>query len=267
MTANPTRPVFRYHGGKWKMADWIISNFPRHKRYVEPFGGAGSVLLKKERAGQEIYNDLDGDIVNVFRVLRDPKASAELARLLDLTPYAREEYEAAFEPCDEPIERARRYVIKAAFSIGGCGMMKHRHIRSFNTRNSQNWEGYVKNLAAITKRLVDVVIENKHFLEVIADHDSEDTLYYLDPPYVAGSRASYDKYACDMSDKDHVLLAEAVHGLKGMAIISGYQSELYEQLYTGWERRWTHALDMTLKRTNEFIWISPNAAKREGKLF
>jgi len=108
-----TRPVLRYHGGKWRLAPWVIEHFPYHKVYVEPFGGAASVLMQKERAYAEVYNDLDGEIVNVFRVLRKPEQAERLAYLLAFTPYAREEFVLSYEPSDEPIEQARRTIVRS----------------------------------------------------------------------------------------------------------------------------------------------------------
>jgi DNA adenine methylase len=114
----PTRPVLRWHGGKWKLAPWIISHFPAHRIYVEPFGGAGSVLLRKERAYAEVYNDLDGLVVNLFRVLRDPVGGGQLIEQLRLTPFAREEFEASIEPGDTPLEKARRLVVRSFMGFG-----------------------------------------------------------------------------------------------------------------------------------------------------
>src|SRR3546814_17290747 len=101
-------PVIRYHGGKFRLAPWVIQHFPPHRCYVEPFGGAAGVLIQKPRAYAEVYNDMDGDIVNLFRVLRSQGASAMLTEALALTPYARDEFDAAYEPTDDPVERARR---------------------------------------------------------------------------------------------------------------------------------------------------------------
>lgn len=119
-----TRPVLRYPGGKYKLAKWVISHFPGHEFYVEPYGGAASVLMAKPRVQGEIYNDLDGDVVNVFRVLRDPNQAQELERVLRLTPFAYEEYKNAYEPCDDPIERARRTIFRSFASIGSDGVSR-----------------------------------------------------------------------------------------------------------------------------------------------
>src|SRR5690606_17939073 len=104
---------------KWRLAPWIISHFPPHQVYVEPFGGAASVLMQKHRVYAEVYNDLDGEVVNVFRVLRDPDTAARLERALRFTAFARDEYESAYEPCDDPVEQARRTIVKGAMGYGG----------------------------------------------------------------------------------------------------------------------------------------------------
>ena len=118
MNTAPTRPILRYHGGKWMLAPWIISHFPAHRIYCEPFAGAASVLMRKPRTHAETINDLDGDIVNLFRVLRDLAQSQVLARQLELTPWARDEFKASYEPAIDPIERARRTVARAYMGFG-----------------------------------------------------------------------------------------------------------------------------------------------------
>jgi len=121
----PKRPLLRYHGGKWLLAPWIISNFPAHRVYVEAFGGAGSVLLRKERAYGEIYNDLDNEIVNLFRVGR--ARGDELRRALELTPFSRVEYRLSFEVSDDPVEQARRTVTRSLMGFGSnalCRLVK-----------------------------------------------------------------------------------------------------------------------------------------------
>lgn len=114
----PRRPALRYHGGKWRLAPWIIDHLPAHRIYVEPLGGAASVLLRKPRSYAEIYNDLDDEVVTFFEVLRDPGQSAELQQRLRLTPFARAEFEAAYEPAGDPVERSRRLLIQSFMGFG-----------------------------------------------------------------------------------------------------------------------------------------------------
>ena len=134
----PIRPVLRYHGGKWKIAPWIISHFPEHGVYVEPFGGAASVLLRKPRSYSEVYNDLDRTVVNVFRVLRDSAMATALQRSLEITPFSREEYEAAYEPTDDPIESARRMIFRSVAGIGTDSVITRRGFRNSTKRNDQH---------------------------------------------------------------------------------------------------------------------------------
>lgn len=110
--------MLRYHGGKWRLAPWIIGFFPPHRVYVEAFGGAASVLMRKPRSYAEVYNDLYGDIVSLFRVLRDPSSAQELERRLRLTPFARDELESAYEPAVDAIDAAQKMGIYILDSHG-----------------------------------------------------------------------------------------------------------------------------------------------------
>lgn len=261
------RPLLRYHGGKWRLAPWILDLFPPHKVYVEPFGGGGSVLLRKGRALAEIYNDLDGEIVNVFRVMRDH--GEELIEKLRFTPFAREEFDLSFDMVQDPIEQARRTVIRSFMgygttltrtntdgSIQGTGF---RRLRRDAKTTAADWVGLPDEFYAIVKRLHGVVIENRDAILCMQDHDGEDTLHYVDPPYLPETRAAMTEnwhrgYRFEMKTEDHVKLAAALHGLKGMVIVSGYPSELYDQLFCDWNRhsRRHHAVN-GLERI-EVVW-------------
>lgn len=158
----PNRTLLRYFGGKWMIAPWIISHFPPHKNYVEPFGGGGSVLLRKPRSKGEVYNDINGDVVNLFKVVRD--FGPELIRRLELTPLARDEYYAAYEISDEPIERARQMVVRAFMGVGSDSVRRRSGFRSSkgsNRLSSNEWANYPKSLERIIARLKGVLIENK----------------------------------------------------------------------------------------------------------
>ena len=158
------RPVLRYHGGKFKLARWIISHFPPHHVYVEPFGGAGSVLLKKQRAYAEVYNDLDGEIVNVFRVLRDVDQARELVRMLRLTPFARDEFELSYLVNGNPIEQARRTICRSMMGFASMVTGQWRTgFRNNSTRSGStpagDWTNYPDALQAAIERLRGVTIE------------------------------------------------------------------------------------------------------------
>ena len=277
----PTRPVLRYHGGKWMLAPWIISHFPEHRVYVEPFAGAASVLMRKQRSQAEIYNDLDEDVVNVFRILRDPPSAARLAELLRLTPWSRIEFNESYQPVEDPVERARRTVARAFMAHGSTHRRAHRtgfRAKSWVQRQpaQTEWLNYPEQIAVFVERLRGVTIECRPALEVIRQQDSPATLFYVDPPYVLSSRTSvrwqseadgWRAYAHNLSDEEHRELAEVLRNCSGMVILSGYPSALYDELYPCWfrEERATMA-DGGIART-EVLWISPNMPARAGELF
>jgi DNA adenine methylase len=271
-TISPTRPVLRYHGGKWMLADWIISHFPEHSIYVEPFGGAASVLMRKPRSYAEVYNDLDQDIVNLFRVLRDPKLSKELEHQLRLTPFSRIEFNTSYESANDEIERARRTVVRTFMGHGTSSSRKRRTgFRAKPFRDTQtgvdDWFNYPGVLEAVTNRLRGVIIECIPALELIQKCDSPNTFFYLDPPYLPEVRKSYGSYSCEMTGEDHRRLGEVLRSIKGMAIISGYPSKLYdEDLYRGWKRVERSALADGASRRTEVLWISPNCLNRTQQL-
>lgn len=271
-----TRPVLRYHGGKWRLAPWIISHFPAHRVYVEPYGGAGSVLLQKPRCYAEVYNDLDGEIVNLFRVLRNPAQARELQRQIELTPFAREEFELSYLADGDPIEQARRTVFRS-FSSFGSNSVNAKNPTGFRVNSagghvpSYDWANWPAVIPAIVERLRGVIVENRPALEVMRQHDAPATLHYVDPPYVHDTRAprSVGNYRYEMTDDQHRELAQALHGLRGYVVLSGYACPLYDELYQGWQRidRVAHA-DGARDRV-ESLWLNPRcaAAQQQQSLF
>jgi DNA adenine methylase len=267
---NVTRPLLRYHGGKWRIAPWIISHFPSHKVYVEPFGGAASVLLRKPRSYAEVYNDLDGEIVNLFRVLRNPSQARELIRLVRLTPYARQEFEESYITAGDPVEQARRTLFRAAagFASGaqnqyGTGF-RNNTTRAHSTP-ADNWTDHPSVLDAVAERLRGVVIENMPALDLVRQLDRPEVLFYVDPPYVYDTRNPRNAgatYRHEMSDDDHRAMAEVLRACKARVVISGYRSALYDELFAGWQmvEKSTHA-DGAKDRI-DCLWISPNAIQR-----
>lgn len=235
------RPLVRYHGGKWRIAPWIISHFPQHRVYVEPFGGGGSVLLRKPRCYAEIYNDLDGEIVNLFKIARD--SGDELARLIEMTPFARDEFNESYLETDDPIEMARRTIIRAEMSYGSVGATrgaKSGFVGGIGTNihpdRALSWVSKPDAISSAMSRLQGVIIENHPALDVIRSRDCADALIYVDPPYVASTRTGSGgkEYRHEMTDDDHQELADCLKDVQGFVILSGYPSELYEELYRGW---------------------------------
>lgn len=263
----PTRPVLRYHGGKFRLAPWILSFFPAHRIYCEPFGGAASVLLLKERSYAEIYNDLDNEVVNLFRVLRDPASAEQLTTAIYLTPFAREEFRASYGETSDPIEMARRTITR---SFMGFGTTTLRHNRTgFRAKaNRQNqpaqmdWTKYPEHVASFTERLRGVVIEHRDALEIIAQQDGPETLFYVDPPYPHVTRTAIKShndtaYKHEMTDADHRALADVLRSCRGMVVLSGYPCDLYDlELFSSWQRFERAALADGARERTEVVWLN-----------
>lgn len=259
----PSRPLLRWHGGKWKLAPWIISHFGEHRCYVEPFGGGASVLLRKPRSHAEVYNDLDGEAVNLFNVARE--RGEELTRVLRLTPFARAEFREAYEASDDPLERARRLLIRSFMGFGSNGHERLTGFRSNSSRSgttpARDWHNYPEVLPVIIERLQGVVIENRDAVKVMADHDGPATLHFLDPPYLPETRDRGADYAHEMTVEDHCRLLRCVRGLHGMVILSGYPSEIYDsELGGGWSRVARKALADGARSRVEALWLNAAAA-------
>jgi len=267
MNSDPTilRPALRYYGGKWNLAPWIIQHFPAHQFYCEPCGGAASVLLQKPRSDIETYNDLDGQVVNFFRMLRDRRD--ELIDKIRLTPWSRSEYYASLAPCPEcdEVERARRFWCAISMSFNSGTHFRQQGVRfvsdNHQSTGEMNRPDLMKNLYLIADRLNEVQIENRDALWVIKQYDSPDTLFYADPPYVSDTRTDSKVYAHEWTNDDHIAAAEVLRACAGYVVISGYACPLYTELYEahGWQR-----FDKlsTMNRGGarlESIWLSPRS--------
>jgi DNA adenine methylase len=270
----PERPVLRYHGGKWKLAPWILQHFPPHKVYVEPFAGAASILMLKPRTAAEVYNDLNGEVVNLFRILRDPVRAEELRRQMELTPFARDELAQVWDAPLDDIDAARRLLVRS-FLGRGSDSATRSCMSGFSTLMSEEralpaaafakWQSAVPDFVA---RLQGVVVENRPARDVIAAFDTANTLFYLDPPYVHSSRTSLKGrgkkshgYKHEMTDADHAELADQLHKVKGMVLLSGYATDLYDELYRDWRQvSTTHRAELGAKRT-EVLWMNARCAK------
>jgi DNA adenine methylase len=252
----------RYHGGKWKLAPWILRHLPAHRVYVEPFGGGGSVLLQKARSYAEVYNDLDGEIVNLFRVARDNGEA--LARAAELTPFARAEFAEAYEPHGDPLEQARRTLIRSFMGFGSAGASGQAtgfrsHSNRSGTTPARDWMNYPAHLRNVVQRLRGVVIENRDALEVMAIHDSHDTVHYVDPPYVHSTRQLRTRapsYKHELNDQQHRELSESLASLKGTVVVSGYRCPLYDEIFDGWRRIDAAAHADGARDRVESLWLS-----------
>lgn len=266
---SPPRPILRWHGGKWLLAPWIIGHFGSHRVYVEPFGGAWSVGFRKPRAQAEVWNDLDGELVNLFRVMRSRATAADLTAALRLTPFARDEFNDAYEPAADPVERARRLIVRSFMGHGsdGASGMYRTGFRANSNRSGStpavDWINLPDSLDHAVARLQGVVIENRPAMQVMASHDGPGTLHYVDPPYLAETRRRTNRradnggtYRHELTDADHAELLAFLGTLKGMVVLSGYPAPLYDDALSGWRRIERAALaDGALPRT-EVLWLN-----------
>lgn len=276
MTINAhNRAAFRWFGGKAALRSQIIPvlmSIP-HSRYIEPFGGAASVLCAKPPADLEIYNDLDSNVVNFFQVLRD--RSADLVRALELTPHSRAEWMQCEESAECPVERARRFSIRQAMSFhpsysatkGGTG-------RSFRLHNSERsliaeWERYPDFLAQLAKRWRGVGIEQLPALEIFDNYDHPHALFYCDPPYLHETRLTTDGYSHEMDKCGHVELLDRLAEVDGLVALSGYRSELYDDKLRDW---YCHEFETRVGSPRrsarvDCLWLSPRCSTAYGPLF
>lgn len=256
-------PALRWLGGKWRLAEWIINTFPKHICYCEPFGGGANVLLQKEPSRLEVYNDLDGDIVNFFSVLRGRRD--ELIEQIELTPFARDELLLSSIPSADPLERARRFYVKCwqAFQPGSgydsspSWRFQKSWARGKSSLDEWNRVGHLLEVAA---RFKLVQVENRPAEEVISRFDEPTTLFYVDPPYLESTRtmATQSRYRYEMSDEDHQRLAALLRKVQGMVIVSGYGSKLYDDLYRGWTRMSKTTTTNGNSVSVEYLWLSPS---------
>jgi DNA adenine methylase len=259
------RPPVKWHGGKYYLCHRIIAHFPTRHTYVEPFGGAASVLLNKPPSPVEVYNDLDERITRLFRVLRDH--GPELHRRLILTPYSEIEFEQANEPGTNEIEQARKDFVRWRLSLGGRGDSFSFTLHRVRRGMADVVSGYLsmidEELPRIVQRLRSVEIVRRPALDVIRTWDSSQTLVYCDPPYLHSTRheGSRSIYGCEMSEAEHRELAAVLKQCQGRVVLSGYPSDLYAELYQGWR---TVEFDMpnhaaggrSKARKRETIWLN-----------
>lgn len=264
----PSRPILRYHGGKFLLAPWIVSHFPEHRVYTEAYGGAASVLLHKPRVYAEIYNDMDGEICSLFRVLRDPAQARELKRVLELTPFARREFELSYLPDGDPIEQARRTIIRSFMGFGSAAASgQNTGFRNDANRSgttpARDWLNYPDALDFIVERLRGVVIENRPALHLIEKFDKPEALHYIDPPYMQETRSQKRRqspcYRFEMSDEQHRELAIELQRVKGMIVLSGYACPMYNELYADWFRFERPSLADGARPRTEVLWLNASA--------
>ncbi len=259
------RPPVKWHGGKHYLCHRIIEHFPPHHTYLEPFGGAASVLLNKGRSPVEVYNDLDERITRLFRVIRNH--GAELHRRLSLTPYSEVEFRDSDEDAGDEIEQARRDFIRWRLSLGGRGDSFSFTLHRVRRGMADVVSGYLsmidEQLPLIVERLRTVEIVCRSAIDVIRTWDGPETLIYCDPPYVPSTRheGSRSIYGCEMSEEDHRELATVLRAGRSRVVLSGYPSPLYDKLYGDWRNVQfdiaNHAAGGPSKaRKQEMLWMN-----------
>jgi DNA adenine methylase len=253
------KSVLKYPGSKWSIADWIIQQFPEHHSYLEPFFGSGAVLFKKSRSNIETVNDLDGNVVNLFKCIRsDPE---RLAREIYLTPYSRQIYEESYKmvPKDD-YERAYNFYIRCNMGHGfrttgeKVGWKNDVQGRE-KSYASQDWVNLPEKILQAAERLRGVQIENMPAVELIKRFNYKNVLIYCDPPYILGTRHG-KQYRCEMSDDDHRNLLQVLLNHSGPVIISGYESELYNEMLKGWRKESITAYSQVCSKKTEVIWMN-----------
>lgn len=248
-----TRSPLIWFGGKGRVARTIIDKMPHHRCYVEPFGGAAHVIAQKEPVDCEVYNDIDGDLVNFLLMARS--RTAELINLCNSFPYSRELYER-WKREDAPhseLDRAARFfylnrsgIAKGNADTSECTQTGWRHSSTTNT--SRAYYNAVEVIRSFSERMKNVMIDNRDFREIIRVYDAPHTLFYLDPPYI--NKEKY--YAGNFSEKDHRELAEILQNIKGKAIVSYYNHPMLDELYPGgkWWRDDFKAVRQVVNGTN-----------------
>src|SRR5213593_366406 len=234
--------AFGWYGGKYSHLDWLLPLLPTCHHYVEPFAGSAAVLLNREPSPVETYNDIDGEVTNFFRVLRDRKE--KLVEQIGLTPFSREEFYRALseENVANDVERARRFFVRARQVRTGLAQTASlgRWANCKNTSRAgmsgvvSRWLGSIESLPEIALRLLLVQIENRPAIEVIKLYDAAETLFYCDPPYVHSTRGDSKAYAFEMTNEGHRELARVLGRANGKVAVSGYRSDPMDTLYNGW---------------------------------
>ncbi len=239
------RIVFGWYGGKFSHLEWLLPLLPACHHYCEPFSGSGAVILNRIPSPVETYNDIDGEVVNFFRVLRNQPE--ELIRLISLTPFSREEFYMAINidtNSISPLERARNFYVRArqartglaqTASLGRWANCLHTSRAGMSGAVSR-WTGGFEALDGIVERLMRVQIENRPAVDAISLYDNSDTLFYCDPPYLHETRGDTNSYGFEMNIDDHQTLADLLRGCKGKVALSGYRCAPMDSWYKDWNR-------------------------------
>lgn len=254
-------PILKYPGSKWRLADWIVQHMPPHQHYIEPFFGSGAVFFTKYPSPHEVINDLDHQVVNLFRVIRTQGEA--LAAAIEMTPWSRAEFELSYQDVDAEFERARRFLVRC-WQMNGTRTNGHRSgWRNRGKAESSTvslWQRLPAELLKVARRLKDAEIECRPAVEVIRRYNAANCLIYADPPYVLSSRTGGKAYRHEMPDDEHLALLDALDEHPGPVLLSGYTTSLYEERLPHWYRiQTTTQAEKGLERT-EVLWLNEAAA-------
>lgn len=253
--------VLKWTGSKWRMANKIILLMPEHKCYIEPYFGSGAVFFKKDKnCNNEIINDLDGNVVNLFKVIRDNPD--ELAKAINLTPYAREEYSNIDLNIDEGVEKARRFLVRSNMARGGVQHYKPgwrtagpKESITKNRRVVNEWNRLPENILAAAQRLKDAEIENLDAIKLIEKYNDKNCLIYIDPPYLLETRSN-KYYNNEITELEHIELLKTINESKSKIILSGYDSELYKQHLKDWYKYEVESRTESKDIKVECLWLN-----------
>jgi len=253
------KSILKYPGAKWSIADWIISHFPEHHSYLEPYLGSGAVLFNKPKSNIETVNDLDGEVVNLFECIRtDPE---KLAWELETTPYARESYELAYmRKAAAPFQRARDFYIRCnmghGFRTNGEKVGWKNDVQGRERAYAlKAWNRLPEQIFEVAMRLKDVQIDNRPAIDLIKRFNYPNVLIYADPPYLLSTRHG-KQYKHEMDAADHEELLEVLKLHTGPVLISGYESELYDSLLKDWRKEQRASYTQTMTRKMEILWMN-----------
>lgn len=278
---NLSRPkkliAFGWYGGKFSHLDWLLPLLPDCLHYCEPFAGSGAVLMNRDPSSIETYNDIDGEVVNFFSVLRANKD--ELIELIALTPFSREEFALACEldPDLTNVERARRFYVRArqvrtglaqTASIGRWANCKNTS-RSGMSGVVSRWLGGVEQLDFIAERFLRVQIENRPATNIVKLYDGKETFFYCDPPYIHETRGDSKAYGFEMDNQMHIELAEVLNAAEGMVALSNYDCELMNKLYSSkkWKKIYSpeKTIHSTKDKRQEVLWVNYDLSKQSKR--
>lgn len=257
--AQPHAAALRYPGAKWSLAKAIAAEFGPHYHYVEPYFGSGAVFFSKAPSPHEVLNDLNGQVVNFWKVLRDQ--TEDLCWALETTPWSRDEYAISDEVTGDPLEDARRFVVRVwqahASDLSKKTGWKNRGVRQRARGMSHRWQSVPKQLRSLAWRLADAEIENRDALAVVRRFNAPDVLIYADPPYLHETRTQR-MYAEEVDVEHHVELLEALIQHQGPVVLSGYTSPLYDDALAHWKRVVMKAPKVEKGASrSEVLWVKP----------